>query len=92
MVRRTATTASAPSRASIAPASPALPTGTDFGNFVLLGNHVDLCNMTAAALPRHGRRRLKVCGDTDVPFPAKDHHLSQNELLRRCLCRAHGTA
>ena len=28
-----------------------------------------------------GDAALKVCGDTDVPFPAKDHHtLSQNEL------------
>ena len=28
-----------------------------------------------------GDAALKVCGDTDVPFPAKDHHtLSENEL------------
>ena len=64
---------------------PSLPTGTDFGNFVLLGNYVDLFNMLGLPETTNvhdmGDAALKVCGDTDVPFPAKDHHtLSQNEL------------
>ena len=64
---------------------PALPTQKEFGNFVLLGNYVDLFNMLGLPettnVHEMGDAALKVCGDTDVPFPAKDHHtLSQNEL------------
>ena len=64
---------------------PALPTQKEFGNFVLLGNYVDLFNMLGLPettnVHEMGDAALKVCGDTDVPFPAKDHHtLSENEL------------
>ena len=52
---------------------------------MLLGNYVDLFNMLGLPETTNvhdmGDAALKVCGDTDVPFPAKDHHtLSQNEL------------
>ena len=50
-----------------------------------MGNYVDLFNMLGLPETTNvhdmGDAALKVCGDTDVPFPAKDHHtLSQNEL------------
>ena len=44
---------------------------------MLLGNYVDLFNMLGLPETTNvhdmGDAALKVCGDTDVPFPAKDH-------------------
>ena len=64
---------------------PSLPTGSDFGNFVLLGNYVDLFASLGLEETTNvhgvGDAALRVCGDADTPYPAhKAHSLADDEV------------